>query len=590
MPNRLSQFWQELKRRNVVRVITVYAGAAFVLLELVDMIREPFELPNWSFKLIVVILTIGLIIAVVLSWIYDIHPEGGMVKTKPADKVKAEDISKSSSGWKIASYISFVVIVGLIVLNIFGRNRGARIDESLEKSIAVLPFINMSGENEREFICDGLTDEIISHLFKVRSFDKVVSYSTVSIYKDSEKSTPEIAEELGVNYILEGSYKRMGEEIKITAQLIEPESDNHIWLQDYELPYDEIPGIPGEIALQIANNLKAFISEDIKQSIDRMPTDNIEAYEYLRQARNSRGTLTWDQRKELAEKAIELDPDYADAYAWIGQKILEQANFSGNGDIQSVFWEAERYINKAIEIDPYNISANWSLASINFFVKWDYVKVAEIGLKYESYFNSDSRFILGNVLFRIETGMFEKALSLVDEDSYWGIRTLLMSGDTSHARELFKRRDVLNEPSPDWSEFYIYFQEFDSVIYCFESMISDGLQSVLVPRFQAELGVAYYKTGHTEKARNIIGKIIQRSDTTASQSPAFFLGWYYGWIEEQDSAFYWLEKAVKNRSIEIPWLKVDPAFNSLKDDPRYWNLYERTGHKAFDDYMASRKE
>ena len=121
MPNKISRFWQELKRRNVVRVITVYAGAAFVILELVDIITEPLKLPSWLLPVVIVLLSVGFIIAVILSWIYDIHPEGGVVKTEPADQVKPEDIPKSSNGWKVASYISFVVIVGLIVLNIIPR-------------------------------------------------------------------------------------------------------------------------------------------------------------------------------------------------------------------------------------------------------------------------------------------------------------------------------------------------------------------------------------------------------------------------------------------------------------------------------------
>ena len=129
-----------------MRVITDYAAAAFVILELVDIITEPFGLPDWTMILVVVLLTVGFIISVIISWVYDIHPEGGIVKTEPAHKVKLEETPKSSNSWKIASYISFVVILGLSALNIFGGKRGARIDESLAKSIAVLPFLNLSGE------------------------------------------------------------------------------------------------------------------------------------------------------------------------------------------------------------------------------------------------------------------------------------------------------------------------------------------------------------------------------------------------------------------------------------------------------------
>jgi hypothetical protein len=121
-------------------VITVYAGAAFVILELVDMSTESFGLPGWSFILAVVLLAIGFIIAIILSWIYDIHPEGGMVKTEPADKDRTAEVHKTSNNWKIASYISFAVIVALIVLNIIPRSDRSRPSEILDKSIAVLPF------------------------------------------------------------------------------------------------------------------------------------------------------------------------------------------------------------------------------------------------------------------------------------------------------------------------------------------------------------------------------------------------------------------------------------------------------------------
>ena len=136
--NKLSQFWQELKRRNVVRVVSVYAAAAFVILELTDIVAPSLGLPDWTLNLIIILLCVGFIIAIILSWIYDIHPEGGIVKTEPAQTIKKEDKHPSSKGWKIASYISFVVIVALIVLNIIPRSGRSEVKEILDKSIAVL--------------------------------------------------------------------------------------------------------------------------------------------------------------------------------------------------------------------------------------------------------------------------------------------------------------------------------------------------------------------------------------------------------------------------------------------------------------------
>jgi len=217
--NNLSQFWQELKRRKVVRVVSVYAAASFVILELVSIIAEPLRLPEWTLALVIVLLCSGFIIAVILSWIYDIHPEGGIVKTEPAHKVKSEDIPASTNSWKIATYVSVVIITGLVLLNIFGNRNGVKINESLAKSIAVLPFHNLSGDDEQDYICLGLTGEIISHLFKVRSFDEVRSLTSVLNYMEPDRNIPGIAEELGVNYILEGSFKRIGDEMRVTAQL-----------------------------------------------------------------------------------------------------------------------------------------------------------------------------------------------------------------------------------------------------------------------------------------------------------------------------------------------------------------------------------
>ena len=227
-PNKLSHFWQELKRRNVVRVVTVYAGAAFVILELVDIVAEPLKLPSWLLPVVIVLLSIGFIIAVILSWIYDIHPEGGMVKTEPAYKIKIEDIPKSSNSWKIASYISFVVIVALIVLNIIPRT-GKK--EILEKSIAVLPFQNDSPDQEMYFI-NGIMEEILDNLCKIADL-RVVSRSSVEQYRNEPKPIPVVAEEMDVGYILEGSGQRDGDNIRLTVQLLDARKDQHIWSESY---------------------------------------------------------------------------------------------------------------------------------------------------------------------------------------------------------------------------------------------------------------------------------------------------------------------------------------------------------------------
>ncbi|MCK5067489.1 MAG: hypothetical protein KAR16_08625 [Bacteroidales bacterium] len=171
--NKLARFWQELRRRKVTRVITVYAAAAFVILELTDIVAPSLGLPDWTLNFIIILLVVGFIIALILSWIYDIHPEDGIVKTGPVRHAK-EETHVNSKGWKIATFVSAAIIITLLSINLFGNRGKVRRDASLEKSIAVLPMLNLSGDPGKEHISDGLTNDIITQLSRIQSFDKVV--------------------------------------------------------------------------------------------------------------------------------------------------------------------------------------------------------------------------------------------------------------------------------------------------------------------------------------------------------------------------------------------------------------------------------
>ncbi|MCK4751750.1 MAG: hypothetical protein KAT15_32060, partial [Bacteroidales bacterium] len=275
-PNKLSQFWQELTRRKVVRVITVYAAAAFVILELVSIIADPLKLPEWTLPLVIVLLCIGFIIAVILSWVYDITPEG-IEKTEPAQREKKEEKTVTSSGWKIASYISFVVIVVLIILNIFPHSNRSNETTTPGRSIAVLPFENMSDSSEFAHLGDAMTDEIIMQLYKIKTFE-VRSRTSVVQYKDTEKTSPTIGKELNVNYLLEGTTQRYKDQVRIRVQLIHSSTDDHIWGDIYEGDWKDIFNIQMKVAKQVASELKAALSPEEIETIEKIPTHNPEAY------------------------------------------------------------------------------------------------------------------------------------------------------------------------------------------------------------------------------------------------------------------------------------------------------------------------
>jgi TolB-like protein/Tfp pilus assembly protein PilF len=320
MPNKLSQFWQELKRRNVTRVLAVYIASAFMLLELVDMISEPFGLPDWSMKAGFFILLAGLFITLVISWIYDIQPEGGMIKTGPADEVKPEDIPRSSNSWKIASYVSFVVIVGLIILNIIPRTGNKDV---FDASIAVLPFINDSPVSENEHAIDGYMTAVHNNLCKIKAL-RVLTLQSTEQYRDQTKSIPEIARELGVGYLLSARGQIINRRIQLTVQLANAD-DKIIWSTPYdrqiELVEDHID-IQSDIAQVVAGEIRAMITPEEKVLMGKIPTTSLSAYDLYQRGLElfydyvfDRGDLeTLERAENYYHEALRIDSSYALAY------------------------------------------------------------------------------------------------------------------------------------------------------------------------------------------------------------------------------------------------------------------------------------
>jgi TolB-like protein/Tfp pilus assembly protein PilF len=597
--NKLNTFWNELKRRKVIRRNMVYVATSFVLLEFADIIVEPLGLPPKIVNYILILLCIGFIFSIILSWFYDITPDG-FKKLKPAhkaNKVSAEKISRLTA-WKIATYSSIIIIIGLLLLDILdGKKSDFKLEQ--EKTIAVLPFLNYSGDSEQDYMCMGLTDEIINHLYKIESFDKVVPLNSVLSYQGTNKKMSFVADELGVNYLLGGTYKKVGNNLRVTAQLIEPKKNRQIWQNDYDRQYEEIISIQADIALKIADQLKVYLTSSEKQNIKKIPTTNQQAYEIIQQALHfdSLWNNTRDYQIELGLQAIQLDPGYADAYAWIGNWTIDMGSYFGNKEMSTVAWDALAFLEKALELDKNNFRAHYGMGLLYEWVRWDYIRAEEEYIKLTDLKPNYSPGYGLIVEFFLKMNRPEKALLYIEKiperemsfalDQLLRIHVLTGNQDGAYATI----NEHINLFGEDWSyrigEYYLLLEEYDSAKIFLESAMQSERQEMLLPRFQACLALAYHKTKNYQGAQSIIDQQIKLSRETSSGSPAYFCGWYYSAIGDINSAFYWLEKAYRNRSPEMPWLKVDPVFKNLKEDDRYWDLYKRTGHKAYDEYLAN---
>jgi len=323
-PNKLSRFWQELKRRKVVRVITIYAAVAFVILQLVEILAPSLRLPEWTMNFILVLLIVGFLIAVILSWIYDIHPEGGIVKTEPTTDVRAEPVPSSSKSWKIATYISFIVIVGLIILNVVPRANNNR--EILDKSVAVLPFRNDSPDQERMYFINGTMEAILDNLCKIEDL-RVPGRTSVEQYRNNPKPIPTVAEEMNVSYILEGSGHRDGNNVRLIVQLLDGKRDQHLWSKTYDSDIEEIFSMQSEIAQLVAAEIEAIITPEEKQRIEIVPTTNLTAHDFYQRGREEHwkyltdphNLMFLDKAEELYNKALSFDSTFSLAYLGLAE-------------------------------------------------------------------------------------------------------------------------------------------------------------------------------------------------------------------------------------------------------------------------------
>lgn len=352
IPKALSRFWQELKRRNVVRRNAVYAGAAFIILELVSIVESPLKLPEWTMPLLIILLVVGLIISVILSWIYEVSPEGVLEKTKPVNEVNNDEITSTSSTWKIASYISFVVIIILVILNIIPRSKQAEEATILDKSIAVLPFQNLSSDSSQVYFCEAMREEILNHIEKIKVFS-VRSRTSTDHYRNTTKSIVLIGQELNVNYLVEGSVSLIGNEIKIWLQLIDARNDEHIWSGDFIREKKQIFELQTEIAKALASELRTNLTPEEIEDLDTTPTENTEAYHaymkgrfYTHQPHDDIGH--WSLALKSFEEAVELDSTFALAYAGLAKTYAVFYNLMYDHS-DSCLENASRAAKKALE-------------------------------------------------------------------------------------------------------------------------------------------------------------------------------------------------------------------------------------------------
>ncbi len=403
---RLSTILQELKRRRVFRVAAVYAGVAFIIIQIIDGAFDYLPIPDWVGTAIIVVLLVGFPIAVALAWAFDIT-EKGVVRAKAQDAAAPQCTPRPIFG-NLTLGIVAAFAIAVAVWSWLGRpDKEAALGA---KSVAVLPFVNFSDSKDDEYFSDGVTDDIITHLTKIGDL-KVISRTSTILYKDSPKSLRVIADELGVSNILEGSVRRAGDKVRITSQLIDARTDEHLWAETYDRDLTDIFAIQSDVARNIAAALKAVLSPEERQRIEQRPTESIAAYDYYLRAyeyeRQSYEKKTLEIAIDLYQKAVAIDSGFAQAYARLSHNHALMYWFGYDRTSQRLVM-ARDAVDKALRLKPDDPVVRMANGFYYYYSSRDYARALE-----EFYFAQ--RIEPGNGLHAANIALIQRRLGRFEE-------------------------------------------------------------------------------------------------------------------------------------------------------------------------------
>ena len=583
-------FFNELQQRNVLRVAAAYIVASWLVIQVVETLFPVFGLSDAAIRAVVIVLAVGFIPVLILSWAFEITPEGLQLEKD----IKSRDSATPRTSKKLDRIIMVVLALALgyfafdkFVLDpardaVFVKEitRDVRTDALLEsygdKSIAVLPFVDMSANGDQEYMSDGIAEELLNLLAKIPEL-RVVSRSSAFAFKGKEINIPSVASQLNVAYILEGSVRQAGEQLRITAQLIEANTDTHLWSETYDRKLENIFVIQDEISAHVVEALKITLLNAAPKS----QQINEQAYKMALQARffwNRRAEGDGDAAFDLYKKALELAPEYAPAWAGISVAYRDRG---GRGKIpkEKAMILAREAAEKALQLDPGLADAHIRMGQL-LRLSGDRVggrRAFETALKLEPN-NSTALGVMG--VTHLMNGETEKAIDLLEQaaavdpmGALWPgdlVDAYLAVGRHEDARNAARREYELNGNDRNYrvnqANIYTFEGRYEEVLFVLEGKTGDWPEDFQLSAAYSAMAVAYHALGRQEEAEAMINIIDELDD----QYETLVFTQVYALQGDFDTAFMWFEKAAE-KSYPRYYVEYDPYLAAMKNDPR-WEL------------------
>ena len=583
--------FNELKRRNVPRVGTAYLVSSWLLVQVAETIFPLFGFDDTTARLVVIVLSIGFIPSLIFAWAFEITPEG---LKRDADVDRDHSITHIT-GKKLDRIILVVLALALgyfafdkFVLEptrdaelVEETTQQARSDALVEsygdKSIAVLPFLDMSSDKDQEYMSDGIAEELLNLLAKIPDL-RVISRSSAFSFKDQNLEIPEIARRLKVGHILEGSVRKAGNQLRITAQLIEARSDTHLWSETYDRTLDNIFTIQDEIAAAVVEQLKVML-------LGEAPTvqeTNPEAYMLYLQARYLGRQFTaeaWEQSNALFEQALAIDPDYAAAWDGLGVNYTNQVG-NGQRPVDEGFTLAREAENQALAINPDYASAHAGLGWISSRYDND---PAAAALHFERALALEpaNPAILGNSATLASTlGRPDEAIALWE---YTNARDPLDPVGHSNLGHTYRSVGRLDDAIASYLNALMLSPGYIGPHYYIgQALLQKGEPAAALAAIQQEsfegyrligLVMAHHALGQAAESDARLAELIEFAEKDAAYNIAYVLA-FRG---EVDRAFTWLDKAVQYNDPGLSNIPTEALFANLHNDPRWLPFLQSIG-------------
>ena len=589
--------FNELKRRNVFKVGIGYIVVAWLVAQVLQLIFESFGTPDWVMKTVLVLLATGLPFALFFAWAFELTPDG----IKREHEVDRSQSITSQTGRKLNVTITAVMALALAYFAydkfVLSASREATIleealdqattlveakpEESVESdnSIAVLPFVNMSSDEEQEYFSDGLSEELLNLLAKIPELRVAARTSSFS-FKGQNLEIPDIADRLKVAHILEGSVRKAGNQVRITAQLIKADDGFHLWSETYDRSLDNIFAIQDEIATEVVAQLKLTLLGVVPTVREIDP----EAFALFLQARHLERLGSpegFEQSITLLNQVLAIDPGYADAWAYLALCYLDQT-YLGVIASEEGWVLAEDALNKALILDPDNAPALSRLAFLGGFKGADMNDIAKMHER-ALFLEPSNLIVLGNAAtFLRRLGRTDEVIEIyefsvgIDPVNTAGLNSLgreyLAIGRLDEALGLFRTILTLS-PSRAAAHYNVGI-----------ALLLKAESELALAAFNQEMGDEEYKVKGTALALYALGrqdefeaKLSELIERWGDQWPSE-VAHVYAYTGDTDAAFQWLVKSAAEE--EGAFYPYDPLLTTLHDDPRWQPLLEKIGSSA----------